>query len=230
MLSMQSSIHGIGNVSVLVHWLTFLKPVTNLKEPSGLGTRIHRELHSLLLGSIMLFCSIYSISYWDVLFSVCLLYKGDVWLRHGHTYQRHDQQHWSYLGHREKYLPSRELIALNHTAHYLIDGLIFHTNLQAHQNVATSYSCCLSSPLSCWSTSNSGLSSWLTYWLGPTDHTGFTLPSSFLSTHFLSMFIWHNGICSQLHPLFILLYRAHGIWPEVDVQVLETRIPLCLLD
>ena len=34
----------------------------------------------------------------------------------------------------------------------------------------------------------------------------------------------------KLPSLLTLLYRAHGIWPEVGVQVLETRLTLCLLD
>ena len=76
-LSLKSSILRIGYESVFEHWLTFLKSVTNLYEPSGFGTRIHGELHSLLLGSInMLFSNIYSITYWDVLFLVGLLCKG----------------------------------------------------------------------------------------------------------------------------------------------------------
>ena len=62
MRSMISLIWGKGNKSLLVTAFSFLKSVQRQKVPSGFGTRIHGEHQSLLLGSMMLFKSMYSMS------------------------------------------------------------------------------------------------------------------------------------------------------------------------
>ena len=64
----------------------------------------------------------------------------------------------------------------------------------------------------------------------PTEHTGFTLPSSFLLTYSTFAPIWRLDNVVNFTHFLTLLHRAHAIWPEVGVHVLETRLVLCLLD
>ena len=67
--------------------------VTNMYEPYGFVTRIHGELHSLLLGSIMLFSNIII---FNLFIGMCFfqwVYSVRVLFDCGHPHQHHNQWH-----------------------------------------------------------------------------------------------------------------------------------------